>query len=449
MKKHTTHKGTRSITSLTILAAMTGIVPAAAQNISLGECINEGLENAYQIKIVRMSEEKSANNDSWNNAGALPTLSITGSYSGSLGSTDYVMRSDGSTSSSRDIFDQSLSASVRSDWTLFNGFSILAERNRLEELHRAGEIQTRVTIEDYVAELATQYYNLVRQTIHLHNLEYAADLSRHRLRIVQDRYDMGSASRLDLKQAQVYFNSDSASSVKQHEAVVSACIKLNRLMSNQNLEETRMPENNTIELSQIPGHNELYDGMMSANASLLKAESSMAVAQLDRKAVQSRNYPYLKMNASYGYTHNDYGSSTYSTRDNWGPSVGLTVGMNLVTGKQRVQERNARLTELSAQAEIDQLELQLRANLTDLWQSYENNLKLLNLERENLIAAQETHEIAEERYMLGDLSGLEMREAQKTLLSAEESLLSAEYNTKICEISLLLISGRIMDILGE
>lgn len=45
--------------------------------------------------------------------------------------------------------------------------------------------------------------------------------------------------------------------------------------------------------------------------------------------------------------------------------------------------------------------------------------------------------------MLGDLSGIEMREAQKSLLDAEERLLSVEYNTKICEISLMLISGKI------
>ena len=41
------------------------------------------------------------------------------------------------------------------------------------------------------------------------------------------------------------------------------------------------------------------------------------------------------------------------------------------------------------------------------------------------------------RYMLGNLSGIEMREAQKSLLDAEERILSAEYDTKLCEISLL------------
>ena len=72
-----------------------------------------------------------------------------------------------------------------------------------------------------------------------------------------------------------------------------------------------------------------------------------------------------------------------------------------------------------------------------------NNIEMLELERENLISAIENHEIASERYMLGNLSGIEMREAQKSLLDAEERILSAEYDTKMCEISLLQLSGKI------
>lgn len=68
---------------------------------------------------------------------------------------------------------------------------------------------------------------------------------------------------------------------------------------------------------------------------------------------------------------------------------------------------------------------------------------MLNLERQSLVTAKENHEIAMERYMLGNLSGIEMREAQKSLLDAEERILKAEYDTKICEISLLQISGKI------
>ena len=60
-----------------------------------------------------------------------------------------------------------------------------------------------------------------------------------------------------------------------------------------------------------------------------------------------------------------------------------------------------------------------------------------------MIAARENYDIAYERYLLGNLSGIEMREAQKSLLDAEDRILVAEYNTKLCEISLLQISGKI------
>lgn len=417
---------------------------AAAQTMTLKECLEKGVNNSYQIRLVKISEEKAANNDSWSYAGGMPSVNISGGYSGSVSNSDVTLASDGSTVSNRDVFDQTLNASVRADWTLFEGFSIQAARNLLEEMHRQGTIRTRIALEDYIASLTSEYYNLVRQTIRLKNLEYAAALSKERLRIVSSRYDMGGDSRLDLKQAQVYFNADSARSLKQREALASANIRINRLMSNQDLTLVHHAADTAINLIEGLDYQTLYDDMMATNASLLQAESNRSVAIQDRKTVQSRNYPYLRVNAAYGLTHSIYGNSVNSDRTNWGPSFGATLGMNLVNGRQRTQERNALLDIMSAETTVEQLELHLRANLDDFWQAYRNNLLLLELQKQNLKTAQETMEIAQERYMLGNLSGIEMREAQKSLLDAEESLLQVEYDIKICEISLLQISGRIL-----
>ncbi len=429
---------------LCITAALALSTGMQAQIMTLKECLETGINESYQIKLVNISEEKAANNDSWLYAGGAPTVSASGSYSGSVSSNDATLAADGSTVSNRNVLDHTLSAQIRADWTLFDGFSIQATRDRLNELHNQGAIQTRVTIEDYIANLTTEYYNLVRQTIHLKNLEYATALSKERLRITSERYDMGGDSRLDMQQAQVYFNSDSAKSLKQHESVASANIRINRLMSNQDLRSVHVAADTAINLLTGLEYESLYEDMMRTNSSLLRAESNRTIAQLDRRTVQARNYPYLKVNASYGLSHNIYGNSTYTDRTNWGPSFGATMGINLVTGKQRTQERNARLDELTADITIDQLELQLRANLDDFWQAYQNNLMLLELQEQNLKTARETMEIAQERYLLGNLSGIEMREAQKSLLDAEESLLQVQYDTKVCEISLLQISGRIM-----
>ena len=162
----------------------------------------------------------------------------------------------------------------------------------------------------------------------------------------------------------------------------------------------------------------------------------------------SRNYPYVRANAGYGYTHNKYELGSSLSRDNLGLNFGVTVGVNLFNGDKRRQARNAKLAVENARLEREELEQSLRADLINLWQAYQNNINLLQLERDNLVAARDNYDIARDRYLLGDLSGIEMREAQKSLLDAEERILSAEYNTKMCEISLLQLSGEVTQYLS-
>jgi outer membrane protein TolC len=70
-------------------------------------------------------------------------------------------------------------------------------------------------------------------------------------------------------------------------------------------------------------------------------------------------------------------------------------------------------------------------------------MELTLLEKENLQNAKVNYEIAIDRYKLGNLSGVELREAQNSLLDAEERLIEAQLNTKLSEITLLQLSGRL------
>ena len=195
----------------------------------------------------------------------------------------------------------------------------------------------------------------------------------------------------------------------------------------------------------------MYDSgaWIATNASLLAADQNIDIAKLDYKKVRSRDYPYLKLNAGYGYTYNKYSAATSSLKDRGqlGFNAGITVGFNIFDGNRKRERQNAKIEIMNSRLLRDELELGLKADLTNMWQAYKNNLNLLNLERQNLITARENHEIAMERYMLGDLSGIEMREAQQSLLDAEERILSVQYDIKLCEISLLQLSGKIMEFL--
>ena len=310
-------------------------------------------------------------------------------------------------------------------------------------MEQQGETQTRIAIEDFIAELTAEYYNYIQQEIRLKNFRYAMSLSKERLRIVEERYIVGNFSRLDLQQARVDYNADRAQHMKQQEAVKTSRIRLNELMANEDMSQSITVNDSIIDLNTLLSFDELWQSTLNNNASLLKSEQNKTLAALDMKAVKSRNYPYLRLNAGYGYTLNKYEVSATSRRDNLGLNFGVTLGFNLFDGNRRREIKNARIAIENAQLQQDDLRQALKADLSNLWQAYQNNIEMLKLERENLIAAVENHEIASERYMLGNLSGIEMREAQKSLLDAEERILSAEYDTKMCEISLLQLSGKI------
>lgn len=419
-------------------------LPTHAQyEYTLKQCLEEGLLNNYSLRISRNEEQISKNNATLANAGYLPTIDLTAGYTGNIDNTNSTQRNDGSVVKERNVFDLTLDAGVDLNWTIFDGFNISTTYKELKELERQEATNTRIAIEDFIASLTAEYYNYIQQEIRLKNFRYAVSLSKERLRIVEERYHIGNFSRLDYQQAKVDFNADSAQYMKQQELVHTSRINLNEMMANKDVDRPIKVKDSIIELKHSLDFNELWNATLNTNANLLKADQNSTLAELDYKKVLSRNYPYLRLNAGYGYTLNKYDINSIQRRNNWGFNGGVTIGFNIFDGNRRREKRNASLAIRNAQLEREQLEQGLRADLSNLWQAYRNNIRLLNLERQNLIAAKENHEIAKERYLLGDLSGIEMREAQKSLLDAEERILSAEYDTKMCEISLLQISGKV------
>lgn len=387
-------------------------LPTHAQyEYTLKQCLEEGLLNNYSLRISRNEEQISKNNATLANAGYLPTIDLTAGYTGNIDNTNSTQRNDGSVVKERNVFDQTLDAGVNLNWTIFDGFNISTTYKELKELERQGATNTRIAIEDFIASLTAEYYNYIQQEIRLKNFRYAVSLSKERLRIVEERYHIGNFSRLDYQQAKVDFNADSAQYMKQQELVHTSRINLNEMMANKDVDRPIKVKDSIIELKHSLDFNELWNATLNTNANLLKADQNSTLAELDYKKVLSRNYPYLRLNAGYGYTLNKYDINSIQRRNNWGFNGGVTIGFNIFDGNRRREKRNASLAIRNAQLEREQLEQGLRADLSNLWQAYRNNIRLLNLERQNLIAAKENHEIAKERYLLGDLSGIEMREA--------------------------------------
>jgi outer membrane protein TolC len=411
--------------------------------IDLRECLRIGLENNFDLQIARNQELVSENNVTLGNAGYLPQVSVSSGYNLRSSNTDQIPAEGDEVVENRNSNTQTLDAGINLNWSLFEGFRVQTNYKRLKELQSAGELYTRLEMENLIANLTAEYYNYVQQQIRLGNLQYAVSLSKERLRIVEARYQVGSLSRLDLQQAKVDFNTDSSQLIQQYEILNRSRIKLNELMG-VDVESEFIAQDTTIIFNESLAKDELFDRTMAQNTFLQISESNLTLSELELRNLRSRNYPYLRLNAGYGFTHYNYNSGNLERQRNWGPNVGLTLGYTLFDGFNRKREqKNQQIIIRNRELEVERDKLVIESDFANMWMAYQNNIELTNLEIESLENATINYEIAMERYRIGDLSGLELREAQNSLLEAEQRLLTAQYNTKLYEISLMQISGNI------
>jgi adhesin transport system outer membrane protein len=411
----------------------------------LKECIAIGLEKNFSILVARNSEAISKNNYTLGNAGYLPTIDLNSRYSGTLNNSTQNF-TDGSQTSSRNVNNTTANAGATFGWTIFNGFNVQTTYKKLNELRQLGSLNTQLSAQNLIANIISGYYNYIQQVQMLHNLQYAVTLSKERLRIDEDRYMLGSSSKLQVLQSRVYLNADSSNLSKQFEVVRATQIRLNELMAAEDLGTQFISKDTSIEVNPQFLYEKLLEETLTGNTSLIIASKNKVVSEYDYKLIVSRSYPFLNLSTGYSYNLNTYSAGSNKNQITNGMNYGLTLGISIFDGfNQRRSITNSSIELKNKELVYLEVEQGIKADLITIYSAYSNNLRLIKLEEQNLQTATENLDIALERYKLGSLSGIDLREVQKSLLDAKERLLSIEYQTKLGEISLRLISGKIME----
>ena len=149
----------RIIYIVTACAFLSVSTAKAQQVLTLKECLEEGLQNNYSLRIVHNEEQISKNNATLGNAGYFPTLDFSAGYTGNLDNIESKARATGEITKNNGVYDQTVNVGLNLNWTIFDGFNISTTYKQLKELERQGETNTRIAIEDFIADLTSEYYN--------------------------------------------------------------------------------------------------------------------------------------------------------------------------------------------------------------------------------------------------------------------------------------------------
>lgn len=427
--------------SILLFIAFIVSLSATAQKVKLSDCLEMGLQNNWSLKMAKNTSAIAEKNLSWGNAGALPTADLNIKRSKAWEDVEKTPQSG-----AKDVYNQNstgLVGGLSASWMLFDGLEMYAQYDQLKILKSKGELQLRQEVENVLGDIAAGYYSLVVQLERRKNLKQSMKLSQERLRIAAEKYTLGAQSRLELLQAKVDFNSDSSKYVQQRQNVQNARIRLNQSMGREQQGSVLLPMDSVFVMKDKFEMKPLLESVESANTQLLISKQNVLISGKDVDIATAAHYPYLSLTGGYGYSSFNYTKKDPQKSLVSGPNVALTLGYRLWDGGNTERKRQiAKLQLQSQQFNAENVHQQVMADFYSIYRSYQNNTSLVELENENIKTAKENMEIAMERYKLGALSGLELREAQNSYLEAQERVLNLSYTLKLAELSLMQIAGR-------
>ncbi|WP_029277097.1 TolC family protein [Pedobacter borealis] len=426
------------IFTLLLSLSLSGV---AQEQLSLQEAITIALQNNYDIKINKNQVDMAKNNANIGNAGMLPNL--TGSYTngGSIQNT----RQTPATGPDRVITGaKSTNNSYGADlnWTIFDGFSMFANYDRLKELQKQGELNARLTILTTVADVITAYYDIVRQQQLVIAADSAMDVSVLRTNIAKTKLQLGRGSKLDVLTAQVDYNTDTSNYLQTKNALQVAKVRLNQLMVRDI--GTSFSVVNNIDVDKGILFSKMAEMAEQQNPNVQNAFINQRIASLTLKSVRGARYPSISLNSGYSRANSTSPTGFNQKFAANGFTYGVTASLNLFNGfLQRQQERNAKIEIDNSILNLNKTKLDVNAQLLTAYQNYSTYLDLIKLEQRNVDIAKENLDITLAKYRLGSIAPLELREAQRNAIDAQNRFIEMQYQAKIAETTLKEISGNI------
>ncbi|MEP1151381.1 MAG: TolC family protein [Balneola sp.] len=435
----------KSKIALMCVLSIAGISTAYAQDtLRIEEAIQKGLEKNFAIQVARNQAEIARNNNTLGNAGFLPVVTADGTINKRVedSETQY------STASIPDRNDKGAETTnynygIDATWTVFDGLTMFATQDRLSLEENIGNEQARLQIENLLAELINGYYQIVAQQKANRVLENAVEVSQERIRIAETKRDLGSGSDYDLLQARADFNEDRAALIRSGTILKQAKILVNQILSDSSF--TDFDVESTIEMRDLMDLESLLNTSYDENTSLMIARLNERVANEEIKELRGDWFPQIAVNGGYGYNRTESSSGFADFSKTTGFNYGVTARINLFDGFNKSRKtQNAQLRLKNQQLQLEELKLSVSSELQQTYQQYEDALTLIELEEENLQYTKQTQEIALERFRLGTISSVELRETQLSLLNAENRLILAQIEAKTAETELLRLSGNLL-----
>ena len=425
------------------------------------EAIRLTLENNLGIQIAENNIEIAENNKSVLNSGFLPTL--TGSAGANYQRDDSTFEFPGQFSIDEETGEQiprpdadlykaeaqRYNARLSADYVLFDGFGRWYDLKRLKEEYNLSSLQARETMENTILQLFTVYFEAARISENIEVLKQTYENTKSRLKRANYSFEFGQVNKLEVLNAEVDLVNDSINMLNERQLLENTLRDLN-IVLNADMERRFSVDTTLVFINELQLEDFASKGE-SNNVRMLQAKSNMTINDYSLKSAKSVFLPTVGLSGFYGWNLNQNapgaffpGVNVNNTR-NFG--LGATLSWNLFDGGSGItQVRNAKILLDSQDAQQKQIAQEVKRDIANAKGDFQNRFKVYQLQQQNVITATDNYNRSNERYKLGQITSVELRQAQINLLNAKTSKNLAKYNAKLAELQLLQLTGQLLNI---
>jgi outer membrane protein TolC len=409
--------------------------------LTLEQAISLTLENNFDIRIAKNEVEIAEENVTIGNAGMLPRIN------GVITNNNTILNTTQTQATGNEIEidgakNRNFNYGLGLEWTIFDGFRMFARHNQLKEQQKLSETELKVELLSKISEVYATYFLLVNQQNLLTTADSIIAISDFRLKTAQNKFEIGKASKLEVLNAEVDYNTDISAKIRLQEQYAITKIAMNAILIRP--AATDFIVSNIVLIDKSLKLNELDSLALAQNPSLQIQYLTKKVQEYELKQVKANRLPTISLTSGYNFIRSEspFGFIIQTSGQNF--NYGIAATMNVFDGfNQNRNEKVSKIQLANTQLQIERQTQTIQTQLASFYQSYLSNLALLELEQKNEKIAKQNLNITLEKFKIGTISPIDFRTAQLNYTNAIIRLTNAELTAKQTEINLKELAGNL------
>ena len=333
------------------------------------------------------------------------------------------------------------SASVQMSWQL-DVFGVIRQKAKAQkELYAASKEEYNATMVSLCAEVASAYFNLREMQQEVDVLRRNAVSQEAVVKITESRYKTGLVSKLDVAQAKSVYYSTLASIPTTEANVIQYLNTLAVLLG-------LYPQDVTDALSDtkpLPDYMEPVGVGVPGELLLRRPDVRGAERQVNAQAAllgaSKRDWlPEFFLNGSFGYASDDLKDVGKKGSMTW--SIAPSMTWNLFNGGRNLQEERLQRAQLDESInQFNQTVLTAVQEVDNAMSAYKNSIKQILACREMLYQGKEAFNLSLDLYKQGLTPFQNVLDAQRSLLTYENTLVKAKGYSLVCLVQMYQALG--------